>query len=87
MSIRKQGQAAACEERDDRRSCRSLPVFLPLGRRRISAGLSQSFVKRYQWLFRFPSGAHCEICPELMTDIHGPLDRAVRFFIFFNRER
>jgi|UPI0004198E28 hypothetical protein len=28
-----------------------MPVLLVLGRQGIPAGLSQTFVKRYQWLF------------------------------------
>ena len=41
ISIDRQGLAAAGYEREYRRSLRKVPDFLMLGRRRISAGLSQ----------------------------------------------
>ena len=71
ISTLRQGQAAAGWERENRRSRENLPGLSPLGRRRTSAGLSQDFVKRYQW----PSDARCGRFP----DFHGPLDKAVQF--------
>ena len=50
-----------------------MPVLLVLGRQGIPAGLSQTFVKRYQWLFGIVPGASFRI-------FHGPLDKAVHFF-------
>ena len=50
-----------------------MPVLLVLGRQGIPAGLSQTFVKRYQWL----SGTGTFACTRIF---HGPLDKAVHFF-------
>ena len=51
-----------------------MPVLLVLGRQGIPAGLSQTFVKRYQWLFGIvPAGG-------FFPYFHGPLDKAVHFF-------
>ena len=50
-----------------------MPVLPVLGRQGIPAGLSQTFVKRYRWLFgSVPAGASFRI-------FHGPLDKAVHF--------
>ena len=50
-----QGRVAAMGERAHRRSGKKSPGFLLLGRQRISAGLSQFFVKRYLWPFGIPA--------------------------------
>ena len=50
----RQGQAAAGRERVRRRSAEMMPVLSVLGRQGIPAGLSQTFVKRYRWLFGAP---------------------------------
>ena len=68
----RQGQAAAGRERVRRRSAGTMPVLPALGRQGIPAGLSQTFVKRYRWLFGGPAGAAFRIS-------HGPLDKAVHF--------
>ena len=50
---------------------KAITPSLPLGRQRISAGLSQDFVKRYQWLFG--------VMLQEMPYFHGPLTKAVQF--------
>lgn len=74
ISTDRQGRQAAGRERVRRRSRIDLAWSIRLGRRETPAGLSHTFVERYQW----PIGA-------LRDDFefHGPLDRAVHFIIFW----
>ena len=67
ISTLRQGQAAAGRERENRRSCERLPGLLPLGRRKTSAGLSQTFVKRYHWPLDRPSRAPFRISMDRLT--------------------
>lgn len=71
ISTLRQGQAAAGCERGHRRSVSKLPGFGMLGCREIPAGLSQDFVKRYQWL------------SESLRHSAFSMDRLTERFIFY----